>query len=88
MHVVVDVTADPTTGTPVFNNGDSEDVEVRWPNGFTAWRDGNEVAVLDGSRRVVMRTGARYWICPQTLSGWVVGMVKPCPDCPLGFEVD
>jgi hypothetical protein len=86
MHEVVDVTADPTTGTPVLKGGN---VDVRWPKGFTAWRAGNEVEVLDGSGRVVLRTGARYSICPsEYLSGWVVGMVRLCPDCRLGFELD
>ena len=86
MHEVADVTADPTTGTPVLKGGD---IPVRWPKGFTAWRAGNEVEVLDASGRFVLRTGARYSICPsEYLSGWIVGMVKPCPDCPLGFELD
>ena len=86
MHEVADVTADPTTGTPVLKGGD---FPVRWPKGFTAWRAGNEVEVLDASGRFVLRTGARYSICPSDyLSGWIVGGVTPCPDCPLGFELD
>ena len=86
MHVVVDVVADPETGTPILENGDGP---FRWPKGFTAWRSGTEVEVLDGDGRVVLRTGARYSICPSAyLTGWVIGMVTPCPDCKLGFQVD
>ena len=86
MHQVVDVIADPTSGTPVFKGGTEP---MRWPKGFTAWRAGIETEVLDATGTVVLTTGARYSICPsEYLSGWVIGMVEPCPDCPLGFELD
>jgi hypothetical protein len=86
MHEVVDVSADPITGTPVLNGGDHD---VRWPRGFTAWRAGTEVEVLDASGTVVLTTGARYSICPsEYLTGWVVGGASPCPDCALGFSLD
>jgi hypothetical protein len=86
MHQVVDVIADPTSGTPVLNEGA---VPVRWPKGFTARRAGIETEVLDATGTVVLRTGARYSICPsEYLSGWVVGMVEPCPDCELGYFLD
>jgi hypothetical protein len=89
MHQVVDVTADPTTGTPVLTHVG----QVRWPKGFTAWRVGSEVEVLDSSGNVVLTTGSRYWVCPSVSpnydwTSWVVGMVKPCPDCALGPGVD
>jgi hypothetical protein len=88
MHEVVDVTADPLSGEPVLNGGGGA-YDVSWPHGFTARRAGSEVEVLDASGSVVLTTGARYWICPsEYLNGWVVGMVKPCPDCELGFRVD
>ena len=87
MHEVVDVIADPTSGTPVIESGGQP---VRWPKGFTAWRAGTEVEVVDATGKIVLRTGARYWLCPsEYLSGWwVIGMVKPCPDCVLGFQLD
>jgi hypothetical protein len=88
MHEVVDVTAEPKTGALVLNGG-TETYSVSWPKGFTAWRVGTQVEVLDAAGGVVLTTGARYSICPsEYLSGWVVGGVTPCPDCPLGFEVD
>jgi hypothetical protein len=62
MYEVADVIADPTTGTPVLRGGG---YDVRWPKGFTAWRAGSEVEVLDASGAVVLTTGARYSICPS-----------------------
>jgi hypothetical protein len=86
MHQVVDVIADPTSGTPVIEAGGGP---VRWPKGFTAWRVGTEVDVVDARGAVVLRTGARYSVCPsEYLSGWVIGMVESCPDCELGFHLD
>ena len=85
-HEVVDMIADPTTGMPLVKGGP---FGVRWPKGFTAWRAGTEVEIRDGSGRFVLRTGARYSICPADYtSGWLVGGVTPCADCPLGFDVD
>lgn len=86
MHEVVDVIADPASGTPVIEHGGEP---MRWPKGFTAWRAGTEVEVLDATGAVVLRTGARYSLCPsEYMSGWVIGMVRPCSDCVLGFQVD
>jgi hypothetical protein len=87
MHEVVDVTADPATGAPIFNDG-SKLVHVKWPKGFTAWRSGGQTQVTDPTGNVVLTTGARYSICPATLDGWTVGFVRPCPACKLGFDLD
>ena len=82
------VVADPTTGSPVVI-GDESTHEVKWPKGFTARRAWTETEVLDATGNVVLTTGARYWICPaEYLDGWVVGMVKACPDCELGWRPD
>jgi hypothetical protein len=88
MHEVVDVTADPTSGTPVVNGGEVTH-PLKWPKVFTAGRAWNEVEVLDATGTVVLTTGATYWICPsEYLNGWVVGMVRPCPECKLGSFLD
>ena len=77
MYQIVDVVADPDTGTPVIKGGGRE---MFWPKGFTAWRVGAETEVIDGAGGTVLRTGERYWTCPQEyLDGWVVGDVKRCP---------
>ena len=93
---VVDVVADSASGTPVENGGGEP---LRWPRGYTAWRAGSEVAVLDPSGGVVLTTGGRYWMCPvQFFPEWVIGSVRPCPqavpdkvwgwyDCKLGQGV-
>jgi hypothetical protein len=76
MYQIVDVIADPETGTPVVKGGQP----VSWPTGFTAWRVGTETEVVSGTGSTVLRTGGRYAICPsQYLDGWVVGMLHPCP---------
>jgi hypothetical protein len=88
LYAVVDVVADPSTGTPTIKgNG----LPLKWPMGYTAWRVGSEVQVLDGAGSVVLTTGSRYRIEPtyeldttQDQSTWVVGDVKPCADCELG----
>ena len=88
MHVVVDATADPLDATLVLNDG-TQLFDLKWPKGFTAWRSGTETEVADATGKVVMRTGGRYHICPsEYLNGWVAGMVKPCPGCKLGFQLD
>ena len=91
LHVVVDVIADPTTGTPTVEGSGAP----IWPRGYTAWRAGAEVVVLDESGSVVLTTGGRYWMCPTPLSDytrpistWVIGDVKPCPTCELGGGPD
>jgi hypothetical protein len=92
LHVVVDVVADPTTGAPTVK-GTGE--PLKWPTGYTARRAGTEVEVRDAMGSVVMTTGGRYWMCPtpasdyaRPISEWVLGEVKPCPDCELGGGVD
>lgn len=83
-YAVVDVVADPTTGTPTFKDSG---LPMRWPRGYTAWRAGSEVKVMDGGGNVVLTTGSRYRIEPLVLApdqaNWVVGSAKPCPDCKL-----
>jgi hypothetical protein len=93
---VVDVIADPASGTPVVKGGGEP---LRWPRGYTARRAGSEVAVLGDSGSVVLTTGGRYWMCPaQFFPEWVIGSVRPCPqkvpdklwgwyDCKLGEGV-
>jgi hypothetical protein len=88
LYAVVDVVANPTTGTPTIKGSG---VPLRWPTGYTAWRVGSEVEVIDAAGSVVLTTGSRYRLEPtyeldttQDLSTWVVGAVRPCPDCALG----
>jgi hypothetical protein len=88
MHQVVDVVADPATGTPVDK---ASGEPFAWPTGMTARQAafGSEVEVLDPQGSVVTTTGGRYWMCPsEYLDGWVIGDVKPCPDCTLGPGLD
>ncbi len=81
MYSVVDVVADPTFGTAIKGSG----APLRWPTGYTAWRAGTEVEIRDPAGRVVLTTGGRYWTSPtEYMPEWVVGMVRPCPDCELG----
>jgi hypothetical protein len=91
LHVVVDVVADPTSGTPTVEGSGAP----RWPRGYTAWRAGTEVEVRDSLGIVMLTTGSRYWMCPtprtdysKGLSHWVIGGVRPCPDCELGGGPD
>jgi hypothetical protein len=99
-HEVVDVTMDPSTGSPVFNDGGTL-LNLKWPKGFTAWRSGAQTQVIDAAGNVVLTTGNRYSVCSSPDFGlcmpygsahggecWVVGRVRPCPDCALGFGVD
>lgn len=97
-HRIVDVIADPTTGTPTDPTG----TQFMWLTGFTAWRVGSEVEVLDADGGVVLTTGGRYWMCPASVDPWVVGAVFPCPPgseirpfgngrltrCEVGAQVD
>lgn len=97
-HRIVDVIADRETGTPTDPSG----APFRWLNGFTAWRVGSEVEVLDREGRAVLTTGGRYWMCPALTEPFVVGAVFPCPAgteirpfgtgrvtrCELGSQVD
>ena len=97
-HRIVDVIADPATGTPTDPSGEP----FRWLKGFTAWRAGSQVEVFDREGKAVLRTGGRYWMCPAQMDPWVVGRVFPCPagteirpfgagrvtKCELGSQVD
>ena len=91
MHQVVDVIADPRFGTAIQGTN----TPLRWTWGHTAWRVGSEVQVLDSAGRAVLTTGGRYWLCPandgnysKPLSEWVIGEIRPCPTCELGFGID
>jgi hypothetical protein len=85
LYQVVDVIADPMSGTPAIKGGGEP---LRWPRGYTARRAGLEVEVLDPAGTVVLTTGGRYWMCPKEyLPEWVIGRVRPCPDCELGQGV-
>jgi hypothetical protein len=90
LYEVVDVIADPTYGTVVKEGG----WPLRWPTGYTAWRVGTEVQVLDRSGNVILTTGGRYRIGPvddgtysTPQKEWVVGCIGPCPGCELGSGV-
>jgi hypothetical protein len=91
LYEVVDVVADPTSGTVVKGGG----WPLRWPKGYTAWRVGSEVEVVDRSGIAVLRTGGRYRIGPALIGSnfsppineWVVGCIDPCPECKLGNGV-
>ena len=92
MHEVVDLIADPTSGTPTIKGTGAP---LKWPRGYTARRAGTEVEVLDRDGTVVLTTGGRYSVCPspdsdytKPVSEWVIGMVEPCPDCELGYGID
>ena len=92
LHEVVDVIADPDTGTPTIK---ASGAQLKWPMGFSAQRAGSEVEVLDRDGRVVLTTGGRYEICPtggsdysKPVSEWVIGEARACADCDLGRAVD
>jgi hypothetical protein len=79
-YSVVDVIADPISGTPVVT---STGQPLTWVAGHTAWRAGTETEVRDALGNVVLRTPGRFWISP-TWPDWVVGEIKRCSDCDLG----
>ncbi len=86
-YQVVDVIADSTVGTAIKGSGEP----LRWPTGYTGSRVGAEIEVRDPAGKVVMTTGNRYWISPSKIipssddsPEWVIGEVRPCPDCTLG----
>ncbi|HET9852984.1 MAG TPA: hypothetical protein VFP56_10815 [Candidatus Limnocylindrales bacterium] len=79
-YSVVDVVADPTSGTPINKANGQPFV---WAAGFTAWRVSGETEVRDAAGKVVLRTGGRYWTSP-TMPDWAIGEVKTCPFCELG----
>jgi hypothetical protein len=78
VNVVIDVVADPETGTPII---EFHGVPMRWPDGYTAWRVGSDTEVLDPNGNRVLVTGQRYRLYP----GWspepyrIVAHVEPCP---------
>jgi hypothetical protein len=86
LYQVVDVIADATSGTVIKGTGEP----LTWPSGYTARTAGSEVEVLDASGRVVLATGQRYRLMPDTQAffgdggRWVVSCVEPCPFCELG----
>jgi hypothetical protein len=58
---------------------------MTWPKGFTAWRVGSEVEVLDGTGKQVLITGRRYMFHTMTVLGpWKISDARVCSDCPLG----
>jgi hypothetical protein len=61
VNVVIDVVADPETGTPII---EMHGVPMRWPTGYTAWRVGSETEVLDPNGNRVVVTGQRYRFYP------------------------
>jgi hypothetical protein len=61
VNVVIDVVADPETGTPII---EFHGVPTRWPKGYTAWRVGSETEVLDPYGNRVLVTGRRYRFYP------------------------
>ena len=90
VNVVIDVVADPETGTPII---ELHGAPMRWPTGYTAWRVGSETEVLDPNGNRVMVTGQRYRIYPAPdLLGAepqpglyipgpyrIIAWVEPCP---------
>lgn len=91
-NVVIDVVADPETGTPVI---EFQGVPMRWPKGFTAWRVGSETEVLDLEGNRVLVTGHRYRLYPgySPEPYRVIAFVEPYPPqvfgsatCVLGFH--
>lgn len=90
VNVVIDVVADPETGTPII---DMHGVPMRWPIGYTAWRVGSETEVLDTSGNRVMVTGKRYrfYPAPDLLGSEpqpgvyipgpyrIIAYIEPCP---------
>jgi hypothetical protein len=91
VNTVIDVAADPETGTPII---EYHGLPMRWPNGYTAWRVGSETEVLDPNGKRVVVTGQRYRFYPgysETAYG-VIGYVEPCPPglfgqtCVLGVH--
>ena len=83
VNIVIDVVADPETGTPVL---ESRGLPMRWPNGFTAWRVGSETEVLDPDGNRVIVTGNRYRFYPgySPAPYLVIGYVEPCPPDVFG----
>jgi hypothetical protein len=84
LRAVIDVVADPETGTPLI---EVHGVPVRWRNGFTAWRVGSETEVLEPEGNRVLVTGQRYLFRPAKYDPyWVIGNVEPCPPGLFGTD--
>jgi hypothetical protein len=91
VNIVIDVVADPETGTPII---EANGVPMRWPTGHTAWRVGSETEVLDPDGNRVLVTGQRYRFYPgySPAPYLVIGYVEPCPPglfgptCVLGHH--
>ena len=87
-YEVMDIVADPNVGTVTRQGG----WPLKWPRGFTGWRFGSEVQVLDPSGDVVLTTGERYELflnasvengfsfpIPMTDLEWTAGCIPtPC----------
>lgn len=54
------VVVDPEYGTAVIDESPERPRVIGWPSGFTGWRSGSEVRVLDRAGQVVVVTGRRY----------------------------
>jgi hypothetical protein len=97
---VIDVVADPETGTPII---EIDGAPAAWPTGYTAWRVGSETEILDLKGDRVLVTGQRYRFYPSNdLLGSepepgrpipgpyrIIAYVQPCPlpwTCVLGFH--
>ena len=95
VNVVIDVVADPVTGTPII---ELRGAPVRWPTGYTAWHFGSETEVLDPNGKRMLVTGQRYRFYPardglgsEPQPGVyvpgpyrVIAYVEPCPPDPSG----
>ena len=91
VNVVIDVVADPETGTPIIEY--PQGAPMRWPTGYTAWRVGSETEILNPSGNRVLVTGQRYRFYPAPDSLWtepqpgryipgpyrIIAQVEPCP---------
>ena len=63
-------------GVGMLRDEDGRIVDIYWPDGFTGRRAGTEIDILDGSGRVVARTGQRY----KLLGGGDGGVVLVCAE--------
>jgi hypothetical protein len=95
LRAVIDVVADPETGTPIIQ---AHGVPMRWRTGFTAWRLGSETEVVDPKGNRVLVTGQRYLFRPSKYDPyWLIGQVERCPPpgpfandsrCELGIYLE
>lgn len=92
-YMVMDIVADPIVGTVAKQGG----WPLKWPHGYTGWRFGSEVQVLDPTGEVVLTTGQRYELAlrgdadlstPMQDLDWTEGCIPmPCSrgrTCELG----